>query len=70
MALTVNERKQAERDRKRLAGRTKVEVWLPVKTARNVRATLEYMRAEIKHGADVTLSPDDARELLEYFGAS
>ena len=32
----------------------------------DVAATLRYIRQEIAHRSDITLCPEDARELLEY----
>jgi hypothetical protein len=60
-------RKAAERARKRAGGLRKIEIWRR-QPSRNVTWTLRYMRQEIAHGADITLTPEDARELLAYFG--
>lgn len=70
MPQSQTERKRAERVRKRRAGLVPVQVWLPRKQPQNVRDTLQYIREEIAHGSEITLDAQDARELLEYFGAA
>lgn len=72
MATTAAERKRAERTRKREMGLIKVEIWRPKMSARakrDVASTIQYMRDEVRHSADVKLDAGSAQELLQYFGA-
>lgn len=63
---SANERKAAERARKRASGLKPMEIWRPEKIPRDVKFTLKYMQSEIERGADVTLDAESAQELLEY----
>ena len=66
MAVTANERKRQERERKRAAGLIKVEIWLTPYNAKNVRHYAEGLKhsdLNIQIGAEhIAALEDDLRE--------
>ena len=73
MAVTANERKRQERERKRAAGLIKVEIWLMPDQAKNVRdyaKGLQRNDLNIQIGAErIAALEDDLREAVSIIKA-